>query len=1506
MAKKINKKLIGSLALVGVLVTSAVGVLMIKSLQQTDPTHYVEQAELRAKEQDWAQAKDYYRRAYYISKDPKYLMLAGQMLYENGDELAAERFWNQAVTIDPTLVEAHQKIVNLRTEIARLYPSPGAWRRVKKAATALLDVDAQNPTGKFAAGLATVQLSHDETDADTAASMLAEGMKDLERAVELAPEVVDYSLTLASLVRFTGTPEREGEILKELVETNTTPGENAARVRYTYARYLTRLNRFDEAVKFYEQAEAVAGDDPAVQAAAKSQHAQFWVTRWFQATTKSTPKDELDRYQQKARRLLEESIAIDDSSFLSYMLLAELHSYRGEHLAAIDVCQQRIDKPIRRTGIKAQQRKFSLYLLLLRAAEEALSYADTLDRNTPAYEEAVARAESFSHDAASEFTDRGPGLHIAGKIKLAQGDELAAIEQFQRAATAYGSPNWRNDRILAILLMRNNQPGAARNAISRALKDPTADSSCWITYAQILLNSAEYADAVRAADEALRRVPNNEDALRIKVAALAKSGEIEHAERIQERMPTTAPDLLLKAQILYDNEQFDDALRVYQSLLEREPTNTTYLHWAVRILTKLDRYDDAATIVRRALQDAPDDINIKLIELETRRDLSSEDRQQARVDVLNGIKDPFARHIELARLYYTQRKFDQYITNLDKAEALLAAGSTTIDRAARLAYQREIIERQFSFAAGNKDWPRVDQYVEKAVKLNVDGANGLTYRGRVHMLRQQPALALNSFKAALEKQPTNASTLTWVGECHMSLNPPQILEAQAYFERAIDADPDKAAAHRGLAVIAQMRGDDEQFERQLKECERLIPDDSWVQEQLLAIRDQATPAQGIARRLRLREQNPDDVTNLVKLAQLYVRTKQINKADECFESVVTQPKIDTAALRIAMNFFRGTGKVDRALQAATKRVETATDNAQKAQFELLIANHWHKLRHYDKAEQALRQAAAYDESVHVCAAFAAFKVSRNQFPEAIEWYDKAIALTQSNAPELAARFQREKIDVHLRAGDYRQARSEIDTYLDQHPNDPTGPLLRSAAATVEGDIDIAIDQLTRFLDAHPDNKHARLQRAKLYTSQGRREPAVHDLELLRGLDPKYRSYEPRMLLADAYVLINRFDLATAELESIIDLDPTAQRVAAHLITLYSGKDRYDDALRVCTSMVNLYPNEPLWLKTRAAVTDKLGDRAGAMGDYQAAAKLSHQDPKYTTPLLTSYAALKLFDRGIEYYQQSIPVDKRTPRVKLRYAVILALNGDVDAAKSIFLDAFDAGGFRDLPLVRDLGTAIITSCGGEKSIDLFRREPANPALKRANKHLLGILLSRLKRHSEALANAEALLETAQSDDEKTLLYAAMGNMHEEQESWDLARQDYEQLLKLDDRNIIGLNNLAYLLSDKLHRPADAVAYAKQASVITGSPTVHDTLAWTYVQLGEYRKAIAILTKALQDNPRFIVGIFHLAEAYRRSGDLTKASEILKGAENLLSEDDSSDDAQKVRQCRQDILDGRADP
>ena len=121
----------------------------------------------------------------------------------------------------------------------------------------------------------------------------------------------------------------------------------------------------------------------------------------------------------------------------------------------------------------------------------------------------------------------------------------------------------------------------------------------------------------------------------------------------------------------------------------------------------------------------------------------------------------------------------------------------------------------------------------------------------------------------------------------------------------------------------------------------------------------------------------------------------------------------------------------------------------------------------------------------------------------------------------------------------------------------------------------------------------------------------------------------------------------------------------------------------------------------------------------------------------------------------------------------------------------------------------------------------------------------------------------------------------------AAATYAKVLRINPKTRYALNNLAYLLAEDLGRPAEAQRYAERAfQLAREDANVIDTLGWVECLNGDYDAAIGTLRSALVIAPDMVAAVFHLGEAYRRSGDLPSAEQYLQKALELA---EASDDA-----------------
>jgi tetratricopeptide (TPR) repeat protein len=116
--------------------------------------------------------------------------------------------------------------------------------------------------------------------------------------------------------------------------------------------------------------------------------------------------------------------------------------------------------------------------------------------------------------------------------------------------------------------------------------------------------------------------------------------------------------------------------------------------------------------------------------------------------------------------------------------------------------------------------------------------------------------------------------------------------------------------------------------------------------------------------------------------------------------------------------------------------------------------------------------------------------------------------------------------------------------------------------------------------------------------------------------------------------------------------------------------------------------------------------------------------------------------------------------------------------------------------------------------------------------------------------------------------------------------YERILELAPENLIAINNLAWILSEKEGKHQAALELAQKGLVIAPDYLdLIDTRGVIYYRLEEYEKAVQDLNKCVElyplAAPSGVASRFHLARAYAKIGQKHKAIELLNQVLSLES-------------------------
>ncbi len=1497
MAKRrLNKNLVVLLTLSAFAMMILLAVLMLGQLQKRDPKYFVALAEQSAEQQQWQQAAMFYHEAWDRSGDAEFLVEVGEMWLRGGDIGKAVTWWRQALVHQPDLLAAHERQVTLLLQLARLYGTLQRWEQLRDAAEAMLRVESgQTPKRQafahHANGLALLNLE----SRDTANSEL--GIRELHQATTIAPEVVEYPIDLArQLARQEKLDEAEG-LFQQLIERYTSPGAESSKAQLAFAQYLTSRQRLDDAAAHYELSLKLGEDDPSALREAQLGYAEFLTQRWARAQRDVTMSSAAQGFLEDAEAVLKRCIDADPDAFDSYLQLAVLYKSAGRHEDVVELCDKRIRGGFSRQGAEATQNKLNMFSLMIYASEACVSLGTSEALDDAAREKWLARADQYVEDAKGESPAHPRILSQAGRVKLARGQDRLALQDFRAADEAYGAfdtVNWENKIILAQTHLRLNEPGAAKEVLEGVLEAAAkwrgGDTLFWNLYALALLQNNDLDRAMVVVNRALLLDPANVDAKQLKAAILERQGKLADAGRLnQELTGSPAVGSLLAAREALLNGDGEHALEVLRKGLETDPADVRLVGATVHELVNRQRYDEAREIVERARKDKPDDRQLAQLAVLARGDLTDEQRDQAMLELNQSTEDAFEKALFLVAFYSRKEDARQTLHWLREAQRHVIDEDTPLARNATATQHRALLKAMIRSAAQVNDTAAMESARDSAVKYNVDGAGGKSILGWYHLQRREYELALRALQQAVQLQPTDAASFTHLGQCFQLLG--RTDEAQGAFEQAVRLNPNDGAAHYGLAFLALSVGDKETHQRELSICERLIPNEPWVQEQVLVRREESDPSGAVREREALLKERPQDARNLQRLAALYETLGDRPKAEEAFGKLLESNPEDEKSIQAAAAHYRRAGRPERALELVKNYAQSRSSADQRAIAQYIVANEYLQQSNTVETENTLLAAEETAETVEIARALSRFyMLAVNQPKKAVDWCAKATERARRmKSPSFPIVLEEEiAFLLHRDINDIERASEDVKELRLGFPDYDRGLLWESEIHARTGDIERSIAALSDYLAKRPNDPNALYQRARHLLARGRVAAAIEDLTILKRTKPLALELQPRLLLARLHFRSGRKSQWLEELESLVKDAPDSTTAVEELARAYLQEKRLDDADRIVTAQMNRTSTstDGRWFLLRGRISLDLGDGNKALADFRRAAEINDFTPESVTNALTAYLRLGRFAEGVEYYER-YGGEKPTGMLKARYAQLLAKAGNKTKAAEQFRQAMALAVADKFESVREVADVVLATFSADEAVTVFAAaststdgstdpnvlKPKGP-LDRANERILIRAYTAANQHDDAAARLDALIATATGPREQADLWHELGDVRQLTGQTNRAVQAYETASKYDENNWIAQNNIAYLLSDKRGDNKAALPHAQRAVALNDNAFTLDTLGWIYVGLGKYDLAVAELSRAIRLNPDHGLTYYHLGEAYRRSNQFTEALDILK--------------------------------
>ncbi len=477
--------------------------------------------------------------------------------------------------------------------------------------------------------------------------------------------------------------------------------------------------------------------------------------------------------------------------------------------------------------------------------------------------------------------------------------------------------------------------------------------------------------------------------------------------------------------------------------------------------------------------------------------------------------------------------------------------------------------------------------------------------------------------------------------------------------------------------------------------------------------------------------------------------------------------------------------------------------------------------------------------------------------------------------------------------------------------------------------------LKKAVALEPDNYWYKQTLASQYRKQGENEQAIKVIEDMVERFPS--RLEPLMDLVDLYSRLNDYEKVIHSLNRLEKLDGKSEQISMEKFRMYL---QMGDSERAFTEIENLakeYPYEMRYLTMLGDVCLENGKDDEAYATFQ---KVLKEEPGYAPAMLSmaSYYEKQGQDSLYRVQLDSVLMNQKVESdVKLnimRQLIIRSERGDKDSTKIV--------GLFDTVLEQEQENADMAMLAAQYLLSKRMNDKAetvlhqiieiDPENKPAYLQLLNFAISKndldevvrictpaVEYMPEALEfyyymglahyqkdrTAEALsvftkgVRQINADSDKALasdFYAILGDLYHTKKMNNEAYAAYDSALVYKDDNIGVLNNYAYFLSVERKNldKAEEMSYRTVKAEPTNN-TYLDTYAWILFEKGKYAEARIYIDQAIQHGGmESSVVVEHCGDIYYHCGELEKALEFWKKAEEIAKKESDDKDSERSEQ------------
>ena len=900
MAKRVNTKFLFSLiALLVMVVAVAFGIYWWLNIYENNPTRLVATAKKALLAGNVDVAISNYQRAAVIA-EKKHLPVAASLMVTLGDiyfsttaanphrfQLALSA-WNTAVEINPSLLPAQIRLLDVEWKIAQLGRQRSQWQELKKTASTIIGLEPKNARAWRLRSQAEIQLLTGLTTINDAAFLQAR--HDLLQACHLAPADPKAFVNLATLY----LQEANAELRQNLIGTKRAAELNNKGLQIMLAFVHAHPKNAQGWVGLadvyhvlpHAMRKARQSLDRALQLAPHDPHVLLAHVGMLLANAAKP-----DQVIVGMRRLIE----ADPNSMNSYLLLGRYQLQHGKPRDAIKTLLAGLHHPSKGEGLKPLTNRARRIEINQQLTQAYLQIAQELPSAS------LLRKEYLRHaaDALAWVSQHQPASAwvtlYTGQLRFLQGRPDSALGWLKKAAAVLAPSNpaelplwFRDHQLQSQVYQSMGQSGAALAELNEINATIHGQPLIILNRASLIL-AQDPQQSLADARRVLKLVPGNMEAITIEAKALATLNKTASLRKLLSGVDTAGNLQLamLKARLAWQEGHFHQVVSLMKPWVVQAPGNSSVVLLSYAALAALNQRSTAIRLLQTAIHAAPDNIQFLVLsdQLADPKNampkinfagigsnvlsivLPRKNSKKAQLRAINRLADPFLRNIMLFRYYMG-------VNDQASAHKSLAA-------AAKLQPENpDVMDAQLSLALAAKNFKSAKAIVARAVAANLDGVDGATFQARLDIARKDPGAAVKVLHSALSSHPYNTGLETYYGQALLLSG--DINSGIATLRKALASAPDDISAIKPLVKYDLANPSRDTIENAMQLINQGLayqPLDAQLNHWKNSLADlYGPPGPAITRREGILKSDPGDLDNVMRLGLLYSRNKQPAKA----------------------------------------------------------------------------------------------------------------------------------------------------------------------------------------------------------------------------------------------------------------------------------------------------------------------------------------------------------------------------------------------------------------------------------------------------------------------------------------------------------------------------------------------------------------------------------------------------------------------------------------------------